>query len=33
MDGGNEQKDAIKFRFKTGVCDRNTSVGATGLWE
>jgi len=32
MDGGNEQRVAIQFCFKAGqsICDRNTSVGATG---
>jgi hypothetical protein len=31
MDGGNEQKVAIKFCFKAGLSDRNTSIGAKGL--
>jgi hypothetical protein len=33
MDGGNEQRVAIKFRFKTGLSVTETLVfGAKGLW-
>jgi len=34
MDEGNERRVVIKFCFKSrSVCDRNTSIGAKGLWE
>ena len=34
MDGGNEQRVAIKILFQSwSVGDRNTSIGAKGLWE
>jgi hypothetical protein len=32
MDGGNEQRVAIKFYFKTGLSARNTSIGAKGTF-
>jgi hypothetical protein len=33
MDGGNEQRVAIKFVSKPVYLNRNTSIGAKGLWE
>jgi hypothetical protein len=33
MDGGNEQRVAIKFCFKAGLSATETSIGAKGLWE
>jgi len=33
MDGGNEQScHKILFQIRS-ICDRNTSIGATGLWK
>jgi hypothetical protein len=33
MDGGNEQRVDIIFFSNQSLCDRNTSIGAKGLWE
>jgi uncharacterized membrane protein len=34
MDGGNEQRVAIKFCFKSGLSATETlSIGAKGIWK